>query len=106
MKALSMDMARASLAEASHHDKASTLLELLGVDTHAKLRNSIQVYQTASIDTISTGGQSNVTAGSTMQISIRDQGTILFLDRTCVCGELSVPYNVDGTRGAYLRNAS
>lgn len=73
-----------------HQDHADTILDILGVDVNTKFSNHVMLYQTAATDTISTGGQSQVQPGATMQISIRDQDVLLYLDRTSVCGEIVI----------------
>lgn len=43
-----------------HSDSAETILDILGVDADNKFNNGVLLYQTAAIDSISIGGQSNV----------------------------------------------
>jgi hypothetical protein len=88
-----MDTVMRDLAQAKSAIKktssASTILECVGADLDEPRRN-ISYFQTADVGTISVGGQS-VKPGSSIQINMRDQGVLLYLDRTCLVFDLELP---------------
>lgn len=71
------------------NSQASTIMEAVGCDVDEAARN-ISYFQTADVGTISIGGQT-VTPGASLQINLRDQGVLLYLDRTCLVFDLVLP---------------
>ena len=64
-------------------------MEAVGCDVDEVGRN-ISYFQTADVGTISIGGQT-AAPGASVQINLRDQGVLLYLDRTCLVFDLVLP---------------